>query len=69
MIVDREPLYDLDDKILGFSIYIKISEVDLKSRNQVVLMKQLGVDENSKGLEIRHKPLDQVYEARWFQSI
>jgi 3-methyladenine DNA glycosylase Mpg len=73
--VDREPLYDLNDRLLGHSCsaVFDYREV-LLARGQGELCRALGIDRRSRGVEVL-KVRDgatchvAVYRADWFQPV
>lgn len=64
--VEREPLYDLDDTFLGFSCRIVI--VGLHEYDTKRLWDDLGITEETRGLDICGPPHGHgAQEIMWFQ--
>jgi hypothetical protein len=68
--VDREPLYDLEGRLLGHSCSAVFDYRDvLLARGQGVLYRALGIDRRSRGVQFRRLGayVEPVYQIEWFQ--
>ena len=76
MIRDIEPLYDLDDKLLGYSIHCRVSSRDLlceglldmsAADRDFMIMRRLGITKKSKGVTFTSRPWDRISTVEWFE--